>query len=94
MNRRFKHITLFFVLVSVLCILSCSNKNSAAIELQQAKLLMETAPDSALTILNSIQSPENLSDQEYASYCLQLTQALDKNYILLTTDTLIKKAEI
>ncbi len=53
---------------------------------------METLPDSALAILNKIPSPETLSNREYASYCLLFTQALDKNYITITSDSLIKKA--
>ncbi|MFR8355597.1 MAG: tetratricopeptide repeat protein [Parabacteroides sp.] len=43
-------------------------------------------------ILNKIPSPETLSNREYASYCLLFTQALDKNYITITSDSLIKKA--
>lgn len=50
---------------------------------------METASDSSLAILDNITSPEKLSEKEYAAYCLLLTQALDKNYYIHTSDSLI-----
>ena len=53
---------------------------------------METASDSSLAILNKIASPEKLSEKEYATYCLLLTQALDKNYYIHTSDSLIMTA--
>ncbi len=50
---------------------------------------METASDSSLAILDNITSPEKLSEKEYAAYCLLLTQALDKNYYIHDSDSLI-----
>lgn len=93
MNSRSAYVFFYlsFIFYS-LGISSCSSKNSVNAELQQAEMLMETAPDSALTLLQNIQSPEMLPSSEYAAYCLLITQALDKNYIIITTDSLIKKA--
>lgn len=93
MNSRSAYVFFYlsFIFYS-LGISSCSSKNSVNAELQQAEMLMETASDSALTLLQNIQSPEMLPSSEYAAYCLLITQALDKNYIIITTDSLIKKA--
>lgn len=75
--------------ISLLYISSCYYRNSAVAELDKAKLFMETAPDSSLIILKKIVSPEKLSEKEYAAYCLLLTQAMDKNYYIHTSDSLI-----
>lgn len=83
------NVSLLFCLLSFT---SCSNDNSFSPELRQAERLMETASDSALIILKNIESPEKLTTAEYASYCLLLTQAFDKNYILMNSDSLMKTA--
>lgn len=75
--------------ISLLCLVSCSNRTSVSTELDKARSLMETASDSSLAILNNITSPEKLSEKEYAAYCLLLTQALDKNYYIHDSDSLI-----
>lgn len=53
---------------------------------------MEIYPDSALSILESISSPQKLSRADRALYALLLTQARHKNYIALGDDSLIKTA--
>lgn len=75
--------------ISLLCLVSCSNRTSVSTELDKARSLMETASDSSLAILDNITSPEKLSEKEYAAYCLLLTQALDKNYYIHDSDSLI-----
>lgn len=60
--------------------------------LLSADSLMETRPDSALIILESITTPKNLSYADRALYALLLTQARHKNYITLEDDSLIKTA--
>lgn len=57
-----------------------------------ADSLMETYPDSALSILESISSPQKLPRADRALYALLLTQAKYKNYITLEDDSLIKTA--
>lgn len=71
---------------------SCDYILSVPAELQQAEEMMESAPDSALTILENLEKPEELSKKDYAFYCLLLTQALDKNYYIHTSDSLIQVA--
>lgn len=85
------NIVIFILLIlSTSYFLSCNYISPVAAELQHAEELMETAPDSALTILDNIKQPEQFSKKDYAFYCLLLTQALDKNYYIHTSDSLIK----
>ena len=58
--------------------------------LLSADSLMEIYPDSALSILESISSPQKLPCADRALYALLLTQARHKNYIALGDDSLIK----
>jgi tetratricopeptide (TPR) repeat protein len=59
-------------------------------ELVRAEKQMEANPDSALTLLDSIPSPEKMSKAHYAEYGLLLTEARDKNYYRFTSDSLIQ----
>ena len=53
---------------------------------------MNEYPDSALTILKSIVQTDLQSEEHRARYALLYSQALDKNYIDLTSDSLINIA--
>lgn len=57
-----------------------------------ADSIIETRPDSALVILESISSPQKMLRADRALYALLLTQARHKNYIALEDDSLIKTA--
>lgn len=84
--------------VSIGCIVlsailfSCSSPSAKNPLLLRADSLMETLPDSALAILESISSPEKFSGADRAFYALLLTQAKHKNAIPLEDDSLIKIA--
>lgn len=78
--------------IALLFVITCCNNLPLLPELSKAEQIMETKPDSALKIIESIKNPENLSEREYATYCLLLTQAQDKNYVTHTSDSLIKIA--
>lgn len=93
-----RYLLLFFsLLVSVGSILmsvslsSCSSSVKSPL-LLSADSLMEIYPDSALSILESISSPQKLPRADRALYALLLTQARHKNYIVLGDDSLIKTA--
>lgn len=93
-----RYLLLFFsLLVSVGSILmsvslsSCSSSVKSPL-LLSADSLMEIYPDSALSILESISSPQKLPRADRALYALLLTQARHKNYIALGDDLLIKMA--
>lgn len=78
-------------LLSSACLFSCSSSVKNPL-LLSADSLMETRPDSALSILESISSPQKLTRAERAYYAVLLTQAKHKNGILLEDDSLIKIA--
>ena len=93
-----RYLLLFFsLLVSVGSILmsvslsSCSSSVKSPL-LLSADSLMEIYPDSALSILESISSPQKLPCADRALYALLLTQARHKNYIALGDDSLINTA--
>lgn len=93
-----RYLLVFFsLLVSVGSILmsvflsSCSSSVKSPL-LLSADSLMEIYPDSALSILESISSPQKLPRADRALYALLLTQARHKNYIALEDDSLIKIA--
>lgn len=78
-------------ILSSVCLFSCSSSVKNPV-LLSADSLMETRPDSALSILESISSPQKLSRAERAYYAVLLTQAKHKNYIPLEDDSLIQTA--
>lgn len=79
------------ILMSV-SISSCSSPSVKNPLLLCADSLMETHPDSALSILESITYPQKMPRADRALYALLLTQAKHKNYIALENDSLIKTA--
>lgn len=85
---------LFIGMGSILLSVSLSSCSSSVKNplLLCADSLMEVSPDSALSILESISSPQKLSRADRALYALLLTQARHKNYVPLDDDSLIKTA--
>ena len=71
---------------------SCSSPSVKNQLLLCGDSLMETYPDSALSILESITYPQKMPRADRALYALLLTQARHKNYIALEDDSLIKTA--
>ncbi len=89
-----KHLLLHIIL-SLLVALSftgCRDHSPVADKLKQAETCMNEYPDSALTILKSIVQTDLQSEEHHARYALLYSQALDKNYIDLTSDSLINIA--
>ena len=60
--------------------------------LNQADALLQQKPDSALVLLQSINSSRLKSKQSKAHYALLMSAALDKNYIDISSDSLINRA--
>lgn len=77
-----------FFLIS--CLWYCS-KTASCPDLQIVGQLMETHPDSALCLLETIDT-RRLTSEESASYALLYTQALDKNHKVIQNDSLIRIA--
>ncbi len=79
--------------IMVLCAVALTGCGSRRIDRQllQAESLMQQSPDSALTVLRTIDG-SRLSGERQARHALLLSQAFDKNYIDLTDDSLINIA--
>lgn len=80
--------------ISILtCVLTFCGRNQAVDEsLDRAESCMSASPDSALAILESIDSLHFDSRSQNARYALLKSIALDKNYIDRTDDSLINIA--
>ncbi len=72
---------------------SCDQKNKKAGKIFiGVEKLVEQNPDSALELLKTIESPEDLNSKNYANYQLLYTQAKDKSGISIAEDTLIQSS--
>jgi tetratricopeptide (TPR) repeat protein len=81
-----KRLSIYSLMLLLLSLTACSLTPK---ELQRAEQLMEYAPDSSLHILQHISHKNYMSSSNKALYGLLMFQALDKNYLTLTPDTLI-----
>lgn len=78
----------YLYLVILLCLFyGCDTASEMA--LNQAEVLMREKPDSSLYILKRIDSDKLSRRKDKAKYALLYSQALDKNYIDKTNDSLI-----
>lgn len=79
------------ILVAVFFAFSCQ-KQTIRQEFAGIDSLLVLRPDSALVLLNSINNPERLPARDRAMLALLKSAALDKNYIDIQSDSLIKIA--
>ena len=92
MNR---HIYRFIAAVlAAMTIVSCNDarKSETYRLLEDVDSYIEARPDSALAVLEGIDKSELTSKELEAKYALLLSQALDKNYIDLQSDSVIAPA--
>ena len=89
-----KHLLLHIILSLLVALpfAGCRDHSPVADKLQQAEACMNEHPDSALSLLKSIGQANLQTDEHHARYALLYSQALDKNYIDLTSDSLINIA--
>ena len=71
---------------------SCTDKQGLADTLHRAEALMNEYPDSALQLLRALPVADMHQAGNRARYALLYSQALDKNYIDETNDSLINIA--
>ena len=86
------HILYIGIILLLLGITGCRKQYPVAEKLLQAEAVMNEYPDSALNLLKGIEQPELQTREHHARYALLYSQALDKNYIDLTSDSLINIA--
>lgn len=83
---------LFYILFFCLPMVACRYGADIRSELSRAETLLQDAPDSALNILQSIEPDKIRKDRIRAEYALLYSMALDKNYIMVESDSLIRIA--
>ena len=79
-------------LALLLSFCSCTDKHGLAETLHRAEALMNEYPDSALQLLRALPVADMQQTGNRARYALLYSQALDKNYIDETNDSLINIA--
>ena len=92
MNPTARQALYTIAILLLLCITACQKQYPVAEKLLQAETVMNEYPDSALNLLKGIAQPELQTPAHHARYALLYSQALDKNYIDLTSDSLINIA--
>lgn len=81
-----------FFFISVLSISCHKDSDVLGGTFSKVEEYMDICPDTALYILNSIPNPEELRGKAGADYALLMTQAMDKNYMKFSSDSLIALA--
>ncbi len=79
------------ILSLAVCILSCSNPECEN-AMNHAELLMESHPDSALSLLSDIDERNLSGKKQSARYALLKSMALDKNYVDTTSFEVLQPA--
>jgi len=83
----------FYLILCLSFLVMCNDHPKELLpELSRAESLIQHNPDSALMILDSMKIPSPSDKFQYATWCLLITQARDKNYIKHTSDSLINIA--
>ena len=72
--------------------IGCGHKSEAWDTMDTAEVLMDSMPDSALTVLSSIEKTSLGDDKKKARYALLMSMALDKNYIDTTSFDVLQPA--
>jgi DNA-binding CsgD family transcriptional regulator len=80
---------ILLAVVAVMIVVACGESRHISDTHKQAEVVMQEHPDSALTLLQTINPDELTTDRGRAMHALLLSQAYDKNYIDLTDDSLI-----
>ena len=80
------------ILLLLLAFTACGDKSSLTDVLNRAETLMNEHPDSSLTLLRTLTLDDFQQESNRARYALLHSQALDKNYIDVTGDSLISVA--
>ncbi len=80
------------LLLLLLAFTACGDKKAVTDVLNRAEALMNEHPDSALNLLRTLTFDDFRKEKNRARYALLHSQALDKNYIDVTSDSIISMA--
>ena len=87
-----KHILHIVFLSALIGLVACEDKRAVTDVLNRAETLMDEHPDSSLVLLRTLTFDDFRKESNRARYALLHSQALDKNYIDVTSDSLISVA--
>lgn len=82
----------FFFILSFLAVSCHRDTDALNMTFSKVEKCMDLCPDSALNLLKDIHDPEKLWGESQATYALLMTQAMDKNYMKFSSDSLIALA--
>lgn len=82
----------FFFILSFLAVSCHRDTDALNMTFSKVEKCMNLCPDSALNLLKGIHDPEKLWGESQATYALLMTQAMDKNYMKFSSDSLIALA--
>ena len=80
------------ILLLLLAFTACGDKKAVTDVLNRAEAVMNEHPDSALNLLRTLTFDDFQKESNRARYALLHSQALDKNYIDVTSDSIISVA--
>lgn len=85
---------LYIILLCFVALLmsACGKQYTRNASILEAESLMDEHPDSAYKLLNNISHPEQLSEKDYAAWCLHFSYAQYKLYKDIKSDSLIQIA--
>lgn len=82
----------FFFILSFLAVSCHRDTDALNMTFSKVEKCMDLCLDSALNLLKGIHDPEKLWGESQATYALLMTQAMDKNYMKFSSDSLIALA--
>ena len=82
----------FFFILSFLAVSCHRDTDALNMTFSKVEKCMDLCPDSALNLLKGIHDPEKVWGESQATYALLMTQAMDKNYMKFSSDSLIALA--
>lgn len=85
-------ITVCLTIIIIFAIVGCDRHSGASEKLNLAESLMDSKPDSALSILNAVNVETLNGKKDKARYALLKSMALDKNYIDTTSLDILQPA--
>lgn len=83
---------LVVILMGLILFIACVESTINKEKLKEAEILMQDYPDSALKVLRCIDTANIKTERGRALYLLLLSQAYEKNYIELQSDSIIRPA--
>ena len=87
-----KHAITSVVIIIAISLFGCSESSKVNEIFSKGEQLMDVKPDSALLLLQGVNTDELSTKEGKARHALLLSQAYDKNYIDLANDSLINIA--